>query len=174
MPYNKAQYIEKFGEDYYYNTVLPRMREASKKYRNSDKGKEKRHEYNTSERGKSCFQKYSNSEKGKTAKKEKQVRYLSTKEGKSIALKNRYIAMDLDRGYDTSNNITSHWILEKILSSSCYYCGETDWRQLGCDRIDNSLPHTEDNCIPCCKHCNSKRANRCSVEEFKAKMSEAS
>lgn len=170
MPYNKAQYIEKFGEDYYYNVVVPRQREASKKYRNSEKGKEVRHSYNLSEKGRASFQKYADSEKGKASKKNKQIKYLSTKEGKAVALENRYIAMDRSRNFDTSNNIDHKWILEKILSSSCYYCGENDWNLLGCDRINNTLPHTPENCLCSCMHCNARRANRWTVEEFKEKI----
>ena len=53
--------------------------------------------------------------------------------------------------------ITPDWIVENIFSQPCHYCGRTDWYELGCDRIDNSLPHTPDNVVPCCCECNKKR-----------------
>jgi 5-methylcytosine-specific restriction endonuclease McrA len=35
----------------------------------------------------------------------------------------------------------------------------------GLDRIDNNLPHTEENVVPCCKQCNKAKSYR-SQEEF--------
>ena len=61
--------------------------------------------------------------------------------------------------------LTADWIIDNIFTSKCRYCEETDWRELGCDRIDNDSPHTPDNVIPCCKECNRKRGNM-SYEEF--------
>lgn len=37
----------------------------------------------------------------------------------------------------------------------------------GLDRIDNSLPHSKENCVPCCKWCNYAKRER-STEEFKS------
>jgi hypothetical protein len=37
----------------------------------------------------------------------------------------------------------------------------------GLDRVDNSLPHSKENCVPCCKWCNYAKRER-SIEEFKA------
>lgn len=50
-------------------------------------------------------------------------------------------------------DLTAKWIVDNILLSSCLFCGETDWKKLGCHRIDNSKPHTKDNVICCCKKC---------------------
>lgn len=58
------------------------------------------------------------------------------------------------------------WMVENIYSKPCYYCGETDWTKLGCDRIDNTKGHTKDNIVTCCKKCNDKRQKQ-SIEEFK-------
>lgn len=69
-----------------------------------------------------------------------------------------------NRGEST---ITPEWIVENIFSGQkCYYCGESDWTELGCDRIDNSKPHTPDNVVPCCAKCNKKRGTM-DFEEFK-------
>ena len=62
--------------------------------------------------------------------------------------------------------ITSEWIVENVFSGQCcHYCGESDWTKLGCDRIDNSLPHTPENVVVCCKECNLKKA-RYAYDEF--------
>ena len=167
MPYNKQQYIERFGEDYYYNVVVPRQREAARKYRNTEKGKETKHRYNTIGNGRTSWMKYAASEHGKEMKSKKQKRYLSTKEGKAMQLKNRYVALDRKKGFDVSNNADDSYILENIINSKCIYCGDSDWTHLGCDRIDNSKPHTEDNIVCSCGICNSERqGKRMSVEEF--------
>ena len=65
--------------------------------------------------------------------------------------------------------LTSKWIVENIFTKSCIYCGETNWKELGCDRIDNDLPHTKDNVVCCCTRCNRKRHKK-TFEEFKNEM----
>ena len=61
--------------------------------------------------------------------------------------------------------LTAKWIVENIFSSKCRYCGKDDWIKLGCDRIDNALPHTPDNVVPCCEECNIERGST-PYEEF--------
>ena len=62
-----------------------------------------------------------------------------------------------NRGEST---ITYDYILNNIYTQPCFYCGETDWTKLGCDRIDNTLPHTPDNCVCSCYKCNTKRGKQ--------------
>ena len=50
----------------------------------------------------------------------------------------------------------AQWIVENIFSKPCAHCGETDWHKIGCNRLDNSKPHTKDNVEPCCLDCNNK------------------
>lgn len=90
-----------------------------------------------------------------------------TQPGRAQQLLDGYRHKDkLDKRGDTT--ITKEWILENIFTSSCVYCGETDWRNLGCDRIDNEKAHTPDNCVCACKSCNSERQYKgMSVDEFK-------
>lgn len=85
-----------------------------------------------------------------------QAEYYQTKKGKAKHLFNTYKSSDkkYNRGECT---LTAEWIVENIFSQPCHYCGRTDWRKMGCDRIDNSLPHTPDNVVPCCYHCNCKK-----------------
>jgi len=61
--------------------------------------------------------------------------------------------------------LTPEWIIENIFPKPCFYCGETGWEIMGCDRIDNSKPHTPNNVVPCCFNCNCKRGTK-SFEEF--------
>ena len=62
-----------------------------------------------------------------------------------------------DRKYKLGKgNLTAKWIVKNIFTKPCHYCGETDWKKLGCNRIDNDLPHTTDNVEPCCMKCNRK------------------
>lgn len=126
--------------------------------------------------------KYFTEEERKTAKKEKQKRYRerhkehlteyitewrknnpkydtqrrSTPYGRAVNLLSAYKQNDKihNRGECT---ITAEWIVENIFSQPCHYCGESDWTKLGADRKDSSLPHTPENCVPCCKHCNDKK-----------------
>lgn len=44
-----------------------------------------------------------------------------------------------------------------ICSKGCFYCGETDWKILGLDRVDNTKPHTKENCVCSCWECNNKK-----------------
>lgn len=67
-------------------------------------------------------------------------------------------------GYKRADNLfrgggctlTAKWIVENIFSKPCAHCGETDWTKIGCNRLDNSKPHTPDNVEPCCYNCNIK------------------
>ena len=61
--------------------------------------------------------------------------------------------------------LTTEWVMENIFTKPCHYCGKEGWDVIGCDRIDNSRPHTPDNVVPCCAECNKKRSSK-SYEEF--------
>lgn len=75
--------------------------------------------------------------------------------GRAEHLLAAYNAADQKRRSCTGD-LTAQWIVENIFSKSCAHCGETDWTKIGCNRIDNSLPHTKDNVEPCCEECNHK------------------
>ena len=53
-------------------------------------------------------------------------------------------------------NLTTVWILENIFTKPCVHCGKEGWDVIGCNRLDNSKPHTMDNVEPCCFDCNRK------------------
>lgn len=92
--------------------------------------------------------------------------YYSTKIGRASNLSTAYKQEDEkhNRGECT---ITKEWIVDNIFSGQkCVYCGETDWHKLGCDRIDNSLPHTPENVVCCCGECNVKKGKTKSFDEY--------
>ena len=90
---------------------------------------------------------------------EYQAEYDKTPMGRAAHLVNRYKSSDkkYNRGECT---LTAQWIVDNIFSQPCHYCGESDWTKIGCDRIDNSKPHTPDNVVPCCMKCNRKRGRK--------------
>lgn len=94
-------------------------------------------------------------------------KYNNTKRGKANHHSSHYKSMDLKKGLDPSHNVDGDWIMENIFNSSCIYCGDNNWKHLGCDRIDNTKPHTPDNIVCACGICNIERADKYSVEEFK-------
>lgn len=103
-------------------------------------------------------------EKHKSEIKEYRKRYYSTQFGRA-----KYLLYQYKKGDYKTNRVectlTEQWIIDNIFNSKCYYCGETDWKKLGCDRIDNSKPHTPDNIICSCTECNRKRSTK-TIEKF--------
>lgn len=105
-----------------------------------------------------------------THKKDKldyQKKWRKTKYGRATMLLSAYKQADKNtkRGECT---LTSQWIVENIFTKPCAHCGETDWRKIGCNRLDNSKPHTPDNVEPCCLNCNLKleHNNRNNLGQF--------
>ena len=96
--------------------------------------------------------------------KEEIKKYNTSKEGRASHQAVTYKTQDLrhNRGVST---ITQKWILENIYNNKCIYCKCDDWRELGCDRIDNNKPHTPENVVCSCRKCNAKRGKK-SFEEF--------
>lgn len=58
------------------------------------------------------------------------------------------------------NYINQQWIIENIFTKPCAHCGKTGWQAIGCNRLDNSKPHTIDNVEPCCSKCNNILAHK--------------
>lgn len=83
------------------------------------------------------------------------IEYRSTPKGRANGLLKDYKKADkkYNRGECT---LTADWIVEHIFTQPCAHCGKTEWRELGCNRLNNSLPHTPDNVEPCCTECNKK------------------
>lgn len=86
-------------------------------------------------------------------KKEYDYKYYSTQKGRATKLLYMYNQSDIKKNRG-KGDLTAEWIVENIFSKPCAHCGETDWTKIGCNRLDNSKPHTMDNVEPCCGYCN--------------------
>lgn len=88
-------------------------------------------------------------------KSEYQKKYSKTPYGRALCLINGYNQKDkkYKRG---KGDLTAQWIVDNIFSKPCAHCGKEGWEVIGCNRLDNSLPHTMDNVEPCCFNCNRK------------------
>jgi hypothetical protein len=69
-----------------------------------------------------------------------------------------------------SNYITPQWIIDNIFTKPCAHCGKEGWDVIGCNRLDNSKPHTKDNVEPCCKEHNDKLASEYHKELFSKRV----
>lgn len=83
--------------------------------------------------------------------------YSKSPMGRASNLVNAYKQEDKkhNRGECT---LTARWLVDNIFNKPCAHCGKTGWQVIGCNRLDNSRPHTEDNVEPCCFECNAKLA----------------
>ena len=150
-----------------YNTEEERKaarKERNRRYRQKHKEKicEQKAEYRKNNKEKIAERgaEYRKNNREKIAERmaEYMAEYRSTKYGRAKNLLGSYRRVDkkYNRGECT---LTADWIVDNIFSGQgCVYCGESDWRKLGCDRIDNSKPHTPENCVPCCHACNIKKS----------------
>lgn len=121
-----------------------RFKEIQKKSKN--KNAEKRKEYETQFK-----------ETHKDWKYEWDKEYQKTIKGVANRRIQAYKRQDEKNGFGKDAiDFDSDWIIENILSKQCVYCGESDFHKLGCNRLDNSKPHTKDNVEPCCRQCNIK------------------
>lgn len=91
--------------------------------------------------------------------KEYRIKRRSTPLGRAEHLIGDYKLADknANRG---EGDLTKEWIVDNILSKPCAHCGIEGWKVIGCNRLDNSKPHTMDNVEPCCRRCNSKLQGR--------------
>ena len=82
-------------------------------------------------------------------------KWQKTPYGRANHLLNSYRQSDrkANRGECT---LTTEWIVENIFSKPCVHCGKVGWDIIGCNRVDDTKPHTKDNVEPCCFECNRK------------------
>ena len=144
IDWDNPEEVKEYKRLYYQKNREKRL-EQQKKY--NQKNKEKIAEYQA-EYYADWYQ------KNKDKVKERIAEYNSTPKGRAVYLCKGYVQADrkANRGKCT---LTSDWILERILTQPCAHCGKTGWKIIGCNRLDNSLPHTPDNVEPCCWECNS-------------------
>lgn len=86
---------------------------------------------------------------------EYQKQYRQTPMGRAQRLAQTYKYEDRKHGRGECT-LTAEWIVNNIFTKKCTHCDESDWRKLGCNRLDNSKPHTPDNVEPCCEKHNNE------------------
>lgn len=87
----------------------------------------------------------------------------NTLSGRAIVMLKSYRTTDKKKNREF--NLTKEWLIENIIDKECFYC-EDNYRT-GCDRLNNDLGHTINNCVPCCAVCNSVRSDIFTVLEIK-------
>lgn len=137
----KREYMKQYNKQYY-QANREQYKEFMRKWRQENAEKIK--EYNKQYR-----------KDNKERLKEYDKQYNKTPMGRALYLLNRYNRSDKEynRG---KGDLTAQWIVERIFSQPCAHCGKEGWEVIGCNRLDNSLPHTMDNVEPCCFDCNRK------------------
>ena len=96
--------------------------------------------------------------------------YRGSKMGKAFDRLYCYKRMDEKNGFGDVIDFDARWIVENIFSKPCAHCGETDWHKIGCNRLDNSKPHTKDNVEPCCVDCNKKLGGEYNKSRYSKKV----
>ena len=137
---------------WYYETHKKEILEQHKEY--IEKNREKYREYN-----RNGYQRHKDEILAKQKKYyknnyDKISEYHKTKIARANNLLSQYKRIDKGKN---EVDFDAKWIVDNIFSKSCVYCGESDWKKLGCDRKDNSKGHLIDNVVPCCYHCNCKK-----------------
>ena len=145
----KDEYIEKYGQSAWDNKL-----ERSKNWKRNNR-----------EQHIKSVREWQNNNRGKTNSYKKKWKDNNRADVRAQSILDAYRRADLNEGRGECT-ITKNWIKKCIFTSSCVYCGDSDWEHLGCDRIDNNLPHTQENCVCACGICNVERGDRWSVSEF--------
>lgn len=73
---------------------------------------------------------------------------------------NGYKKMDRNNGFGDKETISVDYFINHIANAECKYCHKRGYGLIGCNRIDNSKGHTQDNVEPCCMPCNSREGIR--------------
>jgi len=102
------------------------------------------------------MKKYQTEEERKAAHRESCRKYQKTPMWRAFYLLNGYRKMDRRNGFGDCIDFDARWIVENIFTQKCAHCDCIDWRELGCNRIDNSKPHIKSNVEPCCWDCNNR------------------
>lgn len=165
---NKERIAEKKKQ--YYLDNKERIDEYQKQYR--DANKERLAEYNKEYREenkeriaeKRKLYREKNKERIAEKKKEYEKQHRKTPAGRASMLVKAYNRLDKIAGRD-KGNLTPKYVHDNILFKECVYCGLSDWTKIGCNRIDNSKPHTTDNVEPCCYLCNCKQNGKYMAEK---------
>ena len=82
----------------------------------------------------------------------------------------RYQKIDEAKGHFCDLTIE---FIRSAIYEPCHYCGYIDPIANGLDRIDNRKGHDIENCVTCCKLCNTTRLDNYSYTEFKTLIAPA-
>lgn len=124
-------------------------RNYKRKYRKSEENRKKHCEEQK------VYYKLHREEILEKAKEKKVKRVKSSQSDRASNLISAY--NQTDKKYNLGKgDLTAKWIVDNIFTQPCKYCGKTGWKIIGCNRLDNSKPHTMDNVEPCCAECNKK------------------
>jgi hypothetical protein len=150
---NKDEFHQKKKE--YREKNLEKLREYEREYSREYYAQNKEFYKTYYERNKDKILEYHKTRRDETKEKRSkwQAQYNATKNGRAHKLVTGYKYADKRYGRGECT-LTAQWIVDNIFSKPCVHCGETDWHKLGCNRLDNTKPHTEDNVEPCCSRCN--------------------
>lgn len=159
---NKQYYIDNKGKilnrckQYYQDNKEDKLKyDELYRQKNKDKIKEysKKWREENPDYAKQWFQ--NNKEKRLKQIKEYNKQYSKTPMGRASYLLGMYNQSDIKSGRG-KGDLTAKWIINYIFTKPCAHCGKTGWKVIGCNRLDNSKPHTKDNVEPCCRSCNCK------------------
>lgn len=168
MYIKKKDYIALHGEEAWAE-FNKKQNAAHKRYLDSHKEKVAEWRSNYKSRAANNQKEYRERHKDELKDKNKEwcSNYYHTYSGRSRNLIHKYTQSDIEENRGDCT-LTPEWVIDNIFTSSCVYCGDSEWEHLGCDRIDNSKPHTPENCICACGICNiDRQLQEMSVEEFK-------
>lgn len=137
------------------------MKEYQKRYREKNKEKQREYMREYAKRNRKRLNAYAREyqRKHKEAQQKRVNDYHQTKKGRAMNLLTSYVQMDLERRDGQRPQLTQEDIMRMCMSddSKCVYCENTNWKELGLDRINNDLPHHAWNCVCACHDCNVKR-----------------
>lgn len=167
----KKEYYEKNKEKIkawqkkYNNEHKEEKAEYAKKYQALNR--EYFQEYGKKYREETGYNLYYYNENREKINERRRSRYANSKMDNAKFKCKAYRKTDASKGFD-KETVSPEWVVNNIYTSKCVYCGDSEWRHLGCDRIDNGKGHTKDNVVCSCAICNIERQYRgASVEEFK-------
>lgn len=160
----KREYARKFRESHpgYYTEYLRKYRkkfreEHSEEYKARNREYQRKYRETHREHHNEYCREYQR--KHKEAQQKRMNNYHQTKKGRAMNLLTSYVQMDLERRGGERPQLTQEDIMRMCMSddSKCVYCENTNWKELGLDRINNDLPHHAWNCVCACHDCNVKR-----------------
>lgn len=125
-------------------------------YKDKQKAKEHKKEYYQKNKKNILIKQKEHDDKNREKIHKYQKEYRKTQMGRASKQVWKYTQMDITKGFGKVIDFDAKWIVDNIYTKKCAHCDETDWHKLGCNRLDNSKPHTKDNVEPCCFKCNVK------------------